>query len=246
MSSRSDISVSCPIFKQLHCSHPYKVTLEALAALKEEYILDFHYYYIGERQTLSGTTYAFNSHLFSVNSKKINSKVIEDEITKYSQPPKTSFFHELFTAQPRALYSGIEIGIKSQLIAVSSAATRYLPMIDFVGKPSIEELKELCSRALTALPSGSRHELYSSGNSYHAYFSRACDKYQYNNFMRILAASQIVDQQWVTIGSTPRTPTSQTFSYGDTDRQYHAGSHILRWTSLTGLKGQITKVTNVR
>jgi hypothetical protein len=116
-----------------------------------------------------------------------------------------------------------EIGITSLVKTIHGNAN--LPMIDFIGRPPIEEIQQLCIKLADIFNMDRVFEIYDSGNSYHAYFASLLEPDHYKEYLSLLKDYSIVDRGWVHYALRGQTPVA-----------------VLRWSAFTGIKGVISKI----
>jgi Zn-dependent protease len=119
---------------------------------------------------------------------------------------------------------GYEIGIASGLLLSDSRRRVHLPMIDFIGRPSLERVRTICSSIANMNSAGAPYCIYSSGNSYHVYFGALIPEARWGFYLDTLATIPEIDQRWVQHSRHSR--------YGA----------VLRWTFMSGRKRFIHEV----
>lgn len=98
---------------------------------------------------------------------------------------------------------GFELGAIKAKVLVNGQEGLYLPMIDFVGRPTEYECKVLLNKIISSIPSlqGQELVLFDSTNSYHGYIFKLITKHEWEEFLYTLKECPFVDQEWVSNSS---------------------------------------------
>lgn len=200
-----------PDYGLLHCSHPRRYVKKILERLAPKSTLTMVSFPID--YPMDAGEYGYT------NTKDLCNVAIADL-------PTLNYRLELLLRNKTLL----EVGIRSRIDPQDGRAARHLPMIDFIGKPSAERMNQICLAVLshittigTEFGDHPRFQVYDSGNSYHAYFNMLLKPSELSPYMQFLSRIPEIDQKWLRHCLTGRQ------------------GGILRWSSITGKKGLISK-----
>jgi hypothetical protein len=192
---------------QLHCQHPYKFVRQILGTYNTYGPKVKLYSYDLEKKTTPDGYYQHPDRKIS----EIEILVVTDSAFECAMSgfgPNTS----------------CEVGIAAQVGSGSLLhGLGFLPFIDFMGEIPHDRLRDICKN-LSADLLLQGFEIYSSGNSYHAYFKRLLSSNDFVRFRSSIRSIPEVDLAWV--DASFRQPDGP----------------VLRWTAHTGRKSIVTKI----
>lgn len=91
--------------------------------------------------------------------------------------------------------AGFDMGVVTAAVQVNGQEGFFLPMVDFVGRPTEYEFRLFFNKLVDAVPSlqGKELVIFDSGNSYHGYIFEIISKKEWEEYLHFLRGAPFID-----------------------------------------------------